>query len=147
MRRINQCFNTRLLELCKRTMQLEDLNTKLHALLPNTLKDHCHVGSFNGGCLVIITNSATWASQVRYLVPELRDQFRINAGIYQLTSIKVAVALIDTNIPSRKTSSASISTKARADIIKAGEDCRYEPLKEALLQLGSGGPTDLKSRS
>ena len=74
MRRINRCLNTQLLDICQRTVQLEELNSKLLGYLPQVLQEHCHVGSFNRGCLVIVVSDSVWASQLRYSIPELRDK-------------------------------------------------------------------------
>ena len=133
MRRINRCLNTRLVEICKRTVQLEELNSKLIGYLPPSLQEHCHVGSFNGGCLVIVANNPVWASQLRYSVPELRDKLRKEAGIYQLTSIKVTVAAVEVaHFAKRNTTTPTLTTKARETLIAGGDQCSYQPLREAL---------------
>ena len=137
MRRINRCLNTRLIEICKRTVQLEELNSKVFSYLPITLQEHCHVGSFNGGCLVIVANNPVWASQLRYSIPELRDILRIEAGIYQLTSIKITVAVIEATPIAKKNTAPILSTHAREAIIEGGDQCSYRPLRDALHNLAS----------
>ena len=135
MRRINRCFNNRLIEICQRTVQIEELNSKLFGLLPASLQDQCHVGSFNRGCLVIIVSNPVWASQLRYLIPELRDKLRKEAGIYQLSSIKITMATLETILSSKPSPQPQLSTKARKSILEGGEQCAYEPLKQALYHL------------
>ncbi len=137
MRRINRYLNTRIIEICKNTALLEDLNKHLQNFLPLDLKAHCHVGSFNKGCLLIVTSNAEWASQLRYFVPELRDKLRIEAHIYQLTSIKITIALIKSAELTKSKISPSLSSSARSTIIGSLENCNYLPLKEALLKLAS----------
>lgn len=135
MRRINRCLNTRLIEICKRAIQLDELNEKLQAFLPHELQAHCQVGSFNRGCLIIIVDNATWASQLRYLLPDLRDKMR-KAGIYQLSSIKCVVTTSNLNatIPD-KHRGHTLSNHARFTILAASEQCSYPPLKNALMHL------------
>lgn len=136
MRSISRCLNKQLTDLCQRSMQLEDLSTKVAQLLPPPLAAACHVGSFNKGCLVLITNNAAWASQLRYSIPELRDKLRKESGMYQLLSIKVTIA--DAIVISKKTvrnTGKNLSEKAKASIISESEHCNYQPLKKALLQL------------
>jgi len=137
MRRINRCLNTRIIEICKNTAFLEELNTHLQTFLPLDLKAHCHVGSFNKGCLLIVVSNAEWASQLRYVVPELRDKLRKDAKIYQLTSIKITIATIKSEELNKSKISPSLSSRARAGIISSLENCNYLPLKEALLKLAS----------
>ncbi|MCX7117973.1 MAG: DUF721 domain-containing protein [Legionellales bacterium] len=134
MRRINRYLNPRLIDLCQRVMLLEELNAKLSSYLPPTLTSHCRVGSFNQGCLVIVADDAVWASQLRYDIPEIRDKLRREAGIYQLTSIKLTLATKEDTHP-KKSSSRLLSDKAREAIIEGGQLCQHAPLKEALLNL------------
>ena len=138
MRRINRCLNTRLIDICKRTVQLEELSSKLSSFLPPNLQTHCHVGSFNGGCLVIVAADSVWASELRYILPDLRDKLRIEAGIYQLTSIKLTVSTITAALPAKKTTKTpSLSSNARNTIIAGGDQCSYAPLKDALHELAN----------
>ena len=137
MRRINRCLNTRLIDICQRTVQLEELNLKLLHYLPESFHEHCHVGSFNRGCLAIVADDAVWASQLRYVIPELRDNLRAKAGIYQLSSIKVTVAttVITSSTTSVNPNPPQLSTKARDTIHDLGNHCNYLPLKQALHHL------------
>ncbi len=135
MRRINRCFNPKLQDICKRAVQLEELDAKLAEFLPETWRNQCNVGSFSKGCLVLITKEPVWASQLRYKLPELRDRLRSEAGIYQLTSIKVAVALDEGLKPTKKIKTRTISDKARDTILLQANACQYLPLKNALYHL------------
>lgn len=137
MRRINRCLNTRLMDICKRTIKLEELNTKLQDYLPPSLLTHCNVGSFNHGCLVIVTSDPVWASQLRYSLPELRDKLRRDAGIYQLTSIKVTLTIDELPTINKTITPPILSTKAREIITAGGDECDYQPLKEALHRLAT----------
>ncbi len=142
MRRINRCLNTRLIQICQRTVQLEELTSKLYNYLPSPLQDHCHVGSFNRGCLVIVASNPAWASQLRYSLPELRDKLRIEAGIYQLSSIKVTIATAEATHSVKRPKAPLLSTKARDVITAGGDQCHYLPLRKALHQLASIGDHD-----
>ena len=84
---------------------------------------------------MLITDDPVWASQLRYSVPELRDKLRCDAGIYQLTSIKVSVAVEKPAEPAKKIRARPISEKAREGIVAQASDCDYLPLKEALQHL------------
>lgn len=136
MRFINRCFNKQLEELCQRSMQLEELSKKVTQLLPPNLADQCQVGSFNKGCLVLTTTNAAWASQLRYMVPELRDRLRKEAGMYQLLSIKINV--IEPPAPTKiqkPKQHNELSDEAKATIISESQQCTYQPLQKALLNL------------
>lgn len=137
MRRINRCLNPRLIEICKRSVQLEELNAKLRTYLPEALQEHCHAGSFNRGCMVIVASNPVWASQLRYSIPELRDKLRKEAGIYQLTSITIAVSQEKETGVTKRSNTPKLSNQARKAIIASAAHCSFAPLKEALHHLGS----------
>lgn len=138
MKRINRCLNANVLDICQRVVQLEDMNKKVRRFLPDALSESCYVGSFTKGCLVIVTPDPVWASQLRYCIPDLRDKLRSEAGIYQLTSIKVTVSIdsVTSAIDTKKNKRAnSISNKSREIISNQAKLCDYNPLKEALERL------------
>ncbi len=136
MRRISQCLNPKLAEIIKGALLLKELNTKLFDYLPNHLREHFAVGSFNQGCLVLVTPDPVWASQLRFHLPELRDTLRQKAGIYQLASIKINVSADTlTQKKSPRRTFLPLSTKACESILAGSEQCDYDPLKHALKQL------------
>lgn len=139
MRPINRCLNNQLLEICQRAVKLDSIDSKLKQYLPVHLAEYCQAGSFNKGCLTITTTSAAWATELRYSLPVLRDQLRKEAGLYQLTSIKISI--VDAQIQTcstKPTNKITLSFEARHAIRTAGEQCDYLPLKEALIQLAEG---------
>jgi hypothetical protein len=137
MRSISHCLNKQLAEICQRSVQLEELTSKIKKLLPEELVNGCEVGGFNKGCLVLTTNHAHWASQLRYIVPELRDRLRKEAGMYQLTSIKIAIVESVPYYGKSIQSKHRLSEKAKATIISESLQCTYEPLQKALLNLAN----------
>jgi hypothetical protein len=91
MRPINLCFNKQIIDICQRAAELEALNIRVKTYLPENLREFCSVGSFEKGCLILTTPDAVWATQLRYALPNLRDLLRKEAGLYQLSAIKVIV--------------------------------------------------------
>jgi hypothetical protein len=138
MRSISHCINKQLVELCQRSVQLEELSNKINQLLPANLASVCSVGSFNKGCLVLTTTNV-WASQLRYAIPELRDKLRTEADMYQLASIKInVIESLDSYEKAKQHPTHQLSNKAKATIISESQQCTYQPLKKALLHLAKG---------
>ncbi|KTD28006.1 MULTISPECIES: DUF721 domain-containing protein [Legionella] len=133
VRSINRCLNDQLRGICQRIIQLDELNHKIKALLSSPLRDNCQVGSFNKGCL-LLTTSNTWATELRYSLPDLRDKLR-KAGLYQLTAIKIAIIDNDQSIACEKDKKILLSSSAKDSIRTASELCSYPPLKAALYHL------------
>lgn len=138
MRSISRCLNKQLLDLCQRSMQLEELSNKVAQLLPDNLANSCKVGSFSKGCLVLTTSNAAWASQLRYAIPDLRDKLRKDAGMYQLSSIKIQIVEQSADYEKPVPSPHTLTDKAKATIISESEQCTYQPLRKALLHLANG---------
>jgi hypothetical protein len=135
MRRINRCLNPKLQEICKQVLQLEELSQMINAYLPEFLRLQCHIGSFHKGCLLLIANDSVWAAQLRYSLPELRDNLR-QGGLHQLTSIKISIGQeLQSSTHRPAVQNNSISIKARNSILSEAEKCGYLPLKEALNRL------------
>ncbi|KTD22182.1 Zn-ribbon-containing, possible RNA-binding protein-like protein [Legionella lansingensis] len=136
MRQVNRCLNPQLAALCEKAMELAALNNLIKKYLPLSLVEYCRVGSFNKGCLVIVTASA-WATELRYIIPDLRDKLRKQAGLYQLTGIKISIDEANEHgISTTKMKKAiQISDPARAIIYTASSEFTYEPLKKALQKL------------
>lgn len=136
MRRIKECLNPRLLEICQHTVQLSTLNATLKTYLHAPLAEHCQIGHFSKGCLLITTTSSAWATELRYSLPDLRDKLRKEADLHQLASIKIQVA--DSNQPInfiKTKNKTTLSSNAQAIIQTAAEQFTYLPLKQALQKL------------
>jgi hypothetical protein len=144
IRSINRCLNAQLLNICQRSIQLDELNCKIKATLPAPLNNYCLVAAFNSGCLLITATNAAWATELRYRLPELRDKLR-KAGLYQLSSIKIALAEFDPQQPQKKLPTRKLlSNSARTNIRNVGELCSYQPLRDALYHLADESEEVLK---
>jgi hypothetical protein len=91
MRHITRCVNPKLSKICMQAIKLEELSQLLLNYLPDNLKDICKVGGLNQGCLILVVEDSVWASQLRYVIPELRDKLRSEAKLYHLSSIKIVI--------------------------------------------------------
>lgn len=145
MRPIKLCFNKQLAELCQRSVLLEELAHQIKRYLPPELATCCQVGSFEKGCLTLTTTHSGWATQLRYALPELRDKLRKEAGMYQLSSIKITLIEPPSFEPPNKAPRRhTLSERAKTTILSESQNCQYQPLKKALLHLATG---DMKEKN
>jgi hypothetical protein len=84
---INKQFST----ISNMMQNIEHANACLQQCLPSHLKSICYVGYFNKGQLTITIRDPNYASELHYLLPELRALLRQSDKIPQLTSIKYSV--------------------------------------------------------
>lgn len=91
MRHITNCFNRDLTKLKSQADELAIVHKQIMQYIPAEIKPNCQISAFNSGCLILTVNDAIWASQLRFMLPEIRDKLRKEANLYQLTSIKVKI--------------------------------------------------------
>ena len=91
MRHISKCLNHKLKNICTEAIKLEEISTIVTHYLPIELQPYCKVGSFRSGTLVLVTPDPVWATQLRYLAPELRNTLRSDANLYQLITVQIKI--------------------------------------------------------
>lgn len=74
----------------RRAQATVDLATRVRSVLAGPEKDHVLSASYRDDTLVVITDSAVWASHIRYAQQELLERLR-DAGETQFTKIRVKV--------------------------------------------------------
>jgi hypothetical protein len=131
---INKCLNRQLVEICSQVNRLQKTQVKIEQYLPVHLLAHCRVASFNKGSLHLVVDDAVWASELRYLIPALRDKLRAEGGLHQLVAIKLKVQheriqQKPLNLPRH------ISEKTKEMLTTQALECDYLPLREAIAKL------------
>ena len=71
-----------LASLVERARFLRQLDRSIRAQLPETLSPHVQVANLRGDCLVMLADSPTWATRLRYLRQTVLD------GVWQSHSIR-----------------------------------------------------------
>ena len=67
--------------------QLKQLQQILSEYLDSKLINHCQVANLDNGCLIILTDSALWATQFRFQIPDLLAKLRQHPQLYHLKHI------------------------------------------------------------
>lgn len=117
MLHISKCFNDRLINIQKQASKLRELQQITLQYLPIEMQAHCKVASFADGCLIINVDDAVWASQLRFILPEIRDNLRKNHNLYQLSNIKIAIHREYQNTLIKKPNTASKPQSPWHDIL------------------------------
>lgn len=137
MRKILDCIDSSMNALVKKATDIERLNDIVQRYFPEAAQIPCKVGSFNHGCLVLLVSDPGWATQLRFSLPLLRDRLRQEAGLHQLSSIKIKLQIDGITVPQPKKNNkpSKLSSQAREHIVKSSAST-YGPLKAALERLG-----------
>jgi hypothetical protein len=129
----------------ERVQQLRLLDHSLKFYLPEPLKSHCWPAGITGNQLNLVTDSSTWATQLRYQQQQILKQINTDLG---LKLIKMRVRISARQVYRKKVWPARTLSQKSADLIKQGAMSVPDPdLKEALLRLADRSYRGKKSPS
>lgn len=72
--------------------QLSALNALLKTVLPVTVRNHCQIANYRDGCLIIQATNAAWATQLRYLIPDIQVKLQAIPQFKDVQTIRYFVA-------------------------------------------------------
>ncbi len=78
-------------QIADRASLSTQLNDYLQQYLSVSLMQHCHVGSFQGGHLIIYIDNAIWSLELRSKLGELHKQLKTHPELSSLTKITYSV--------------------------------------------------------
>jgi hypothetical protein len=121
----------------ERVQQLQLLDQNLKFYLPEPLKSHCWPAGITGNQLNLVTDSSTWATQLRYQQQQILKQINTDLG---LKLIKMRIRISARQVYRRKVWPARHLSQKSAELIKQGAMSVPDPdLRAALLRLAEGG--------
>ncbi|MEK7990340.1 MAG: DUF721 domain-containing protein [Thiotrichaceae bacterium] len=131
----NQTSLQRLNQRCQALREVDDV---LHQTIPSPLSDHCHIANLRHTTLIMHTDSALWASQLRYLLPKLMEQWQQETHLPEIQKVEIKVRF--THQPERRyTHHPSLSKKTESLLRDTAEQVTHPKLKSALLKLAQHG--------
>jgi hypothetical protein len=74
--------------LKRKVVQLDKLTALLKNSLSEPLRHHCQVANLRDNCLVIVTDSSAWATQIRYLTPDLLKQLQCYSELKHIRTLR-----------------------------------------------------------
>lgn len=92
MKRIFYSIDNKLLKICQHAVYLQSMQNLIERFLPQECAQHCKVCNFEKGVLTLQADNALWLNQLRFCIPELRDDLRTQGKLPQLSAIKLVVA-------------------------------------------------------
>jgi hypothetical protein len=117
----------------KQHTQLQQI---LAEYLDAKLINHCQVANLDNGCLIILTDSALWATQFRFQIPDLLAKLRQHPQLYHLKHIycKIRPAPARRQIPEANQMPMPRITVATSHMImEAANTIQHDKLK-AIMQ-------------
>lgn len=127
-----------------KTQQLQQINAVISSILPAEVSKHCQAQNLDGGCLVISTDHAAWATQLRYLQPQLLTALRQQPAFRHVGSVKIRV-IPSVATPPRPSRRLRMSRHVGDLLSAAANGTSNEKLKAALLRLAAHASRDRTS--
>jgi len=122
-------------DIIAKVQHLKALDKMLKQCLDDQLAAHCRVANLNKGSLVIEADSGAWATQLRYLSPEILSFMRSTGRQYSLRSIRTYIhpKALERE---KKTEKQHAISKTSGDLIgETAGKINHPALKEALEKL------------
>lgn len=88
-KKIINCLNHELVNLYKQTAKLQALEEQIKTYLPDHLQSDINISSFEKGILTIACRNPAISTELRFMLPSLRESLRQKAALYTLRSIKL----------------------------------------------------------
>ena len=129
---IKNIINTQCHEINNILKDISNANKYLQECLPNHLKKICNVSYFSKGQLILNINNANYATEIHYLLPELRNQLRHPEMLPQLSNIKYTIYSVTVPKSLNNINRAKLNLATKNLWLALSENCSHPELKKAL---------------
>jgi len=97
--------------------KFQQLTASIHNLLPEVMRKHCLGVGIRGTRLILVTDTAAWATSLRFQSRDLLRQMRAQPNFSQLESVRVKVIPKQTVIPAQTENKPPYTTQFTAKLI------------------------------
>lgn len=123
--------------LYKKSLAILSIQNILRSTLGPALAQHMHVANLNPEYIVIFTENQSWATKLRFRIPEILKITRTHSGYKNLETVRVKVspALITTSSSDTSDTTSSLSPATTRLLVRVAENIDDDALQTALLKL------------
>lgn len=123
--------------LYKKSLAILSIQNILRSTLGPALAQHMHVANLNPEYIVIFTENQSWATKLRFRIPEILKITRMHSGYKNLETVRVKVspALITTSSSDTSDTTSSLSPATTRLLVRVAENIDDDALQTALLKL------------
>jgi len=144
MQSINQLLtnsNTAFYRVWQHGLFLQRLTQHFQQFLPANLHPYCHLANLREQTLVIHVDAAIWGNQLRYLVPEILQQWQQHTQLPPVETIKIKVRPRFTPVLPPK-SMPQLSSATTQLLNEVAATCPYPALQASLRKLAGNGQSN-----
>lgn len=137
MKIFNVNKGSRLAQIIDKVHDLQHFQTLVNDYLPSPLDQHCQVANYQQGCLSLAVDSASWATQLRFLLPDLQAKLQSTQALRNLKRLDYLV-LPQEQAPERQTlKTVPLSAVSRDILGQLAKSVSHAGLKRSLKTLTS----------
>jgi len=115
--------------------QLDKLQDLIQHLLPEHLRSHVRVGNMKNGQLLLICDDTSWTTELKFLLPELRDRLREEYQLYQLSGLRIKAEMPIVSVKKKKNPPKKLNATVRNTILNSANLLESGPLRDAMQKL------------
>lgn len=123
-------------DILQQARKLRAITAVLSEQLPEYIRAHCQAGYLDEKYLVLIVDNSAWATQLRYLVPQLKKQLIQNGLLNEQQAVRIKVVH---EVSSKRLSTLPpplpLSRNNAALLRNTADSMADDELKSALLKL------------
>lgn len=128
--------NVKLSFLLEKTQFLLKLQEIFNSFVTEALAQHCIVANYEKETLVLLTDSASWSTKIRFQTPELLKQLKTTKPFSEIKKIKCKIRPKENEIVhTQKQKPMNISDENAQTIKTIANTIKDERLRESLLKL------------
>ncbi len=129
--------NNKLSDIVIKAQHLIKLDKILLNHVPENMRSHCKVANLSNGILSVHVDSPTWATQLRYHIPDLMLALRAREEFANLVSIKHRVRPSEEDRKKKMTKVKPLSSESKKSLQEIAKVMEHPKLAEALNRLAS----------
>jgi hypothetical protein len=121
----------------KKVMELNQLNEIWRTENTADLAQHSRIANFRDSCLVIEVDNAAWATRLRYLLPDLKQQLMKHAALKNLKKIEWYIQPHFHPISQPSKLPPVLSNNSTQLLKNTALNIKTSPLQESLMRLAN----------
>lgn len=122
-------------ELCQKASLIQKVEQKLKKCLDPSLHDYFELANIKTDSVVILVNSPTWATRLRYNIPAILDALNNQLNFTTIKTVRIKVKTLIPE-PSAKTENKICLSESSAQILRnVADNFNDSELRECFIKL------------
>lgn len=133
--------------ILRNAQRLERLDTILKYTLQPPLDGIVQLANYREGILILLTPSPVWASRLRHMLPQLRQDLLHQSRFKELRDIQVRIAPLERATDTRQPANHHLSPESAAILKRTADTIQDPALKSALQRLACSTHSHSKNKT